>query len=381
LGARSQEEYNQALHVFSAEDFNAREWARMVKSAGANYACLTTRHHDGFSLYDTRGLSDFDVMHSPANRDLVGEFVHACREEGISPFLYHTTLDWRWGSDTCSAEAFKDYQQYLRSSVEILCRSYGEVGGFWFDGNWSREDVDWEEDALYSMIRQYQPNAIITNNSGLHALGAAGHGLLDTRTFEQSLPGERPIEGQLSNQDMTQPVPEMCQTLNSHWGISENDYSYISVPEVLKTFCTCRKHQANYLLNIGPDARGAIGGYEQSILSICGRWIHRFGQALFEGTASDIFCSGSDFCLHNQGEIYWYVFDLQLKGDDHVVAEGSAQHQRVLKNCPSLANAVWLDNGEPIPFEQQDDGSVLLEATPFPYGTQLVIRVGVLSPS
>ena len=92
------QQYERLAERFTVEKFDARAMARLCRDAGMRYACLTTRHHDGFSLYDARGLSAFDAPHSAAGRDLVAEFVEGCRAEGIVPFLYHTTLDWRWDS-------------------------------------------------------------------------------------------------------------------------------------------------------------------------------------------------------------------------------------------------------------------------------------------
>ncbi len=178
-------EYAGLKDTFAAADFDAREIARFARQAGMKYVCITTRHHEGFSLYDTRGLSDYDAPHSPAGRDLVAEFVEACRVEGLIPFFYHTTLDWYQESFN---EDFDAYLEYLRNSVEVLCRNYGEIGGFWFDGNWSKPEADWKEDDLYGTIRKYQPEAMIINNTGLGHQGRTGHPELDSVTFEQGRP-------------------------------------------------------------------------------------------------------------------------------------------------------------------------------------------------
>ena len=106
-GKQPPAQYDRLKDTFTAKDFDARALARFAREAGMRYITLTTRHHDGFSLYDTRGLSDFDAPHSPAGRDLVAEFVAACRAEKIIPFFYHTTLDWRWKSKTCPPAAFE----------------------------------------------------------------------------------------------------------------------------------------------------------------------------------------------------------------------------------------------------------------------------------
>ena len=112
-----------------ADSFDVKSMAdivRVAKSAGCKYVCLTTRHHEGFSLYDTKGMNEFDAMHTPSGRDLVREFVDECRKEGLVPFFYHTTLDW-YNPDFNND--FDKYLDYLYDSVEILCTQYGEIGG------------------------------------------------------------------------------------------------------------------------------------------------------------------------------------------------------------------------------------------------------------
>lgn len=161
-------EYRKLQESFAGENFDAEKIARLAAETGMKYAVLTTRHHGGFSLYDTKGLNSFDSIHSPAGRDFTREFAEACRAEGIKPFFYHTTLDWM---EEDFEKDFDRYLEYLRQSVEILCTEYGEIGGFWFDGNWSRPDADWKLDELYGMIRRLQPNALIINNTGLSDRG------------------------------------------------------------------------------------------------------------------------------------------------------------------------------------------------------------------
>ena len=162
IGKIPMAEYTKLKDQFTAEDFNAEEIVKLAKKSGINYITLTTRHHEGFSLYDTKGLSDFDSMRSPAKRDLVREFVVACRKENIMPMFYHTTLDWYQES---YQNDFDGYLEYLFKSLELLCTQYGEIGGFWFDGNWDKPNADWKLDEFYGMIRKYQPETMIINNT------------------------------------------------------------------------------------------------------------------------------------------------------------------------------------------------------------------------
>ena len=258
--------------TFTAEDFDADALVLTAKNAGCKYITLTTRHHEGFSLYDTKGLCDFDAPHSAAKRDLIKEFVEACNRHGIVPFFYHTTLDW-YQKDF--HEDFDSYLEYLRKSVEVLCTNYGKIGGLWFDGNWSKTDADWKEDALYATIRQHQPDAIIINNTGLVQRGEIGNPELDSVTFEQGRPTPMDREG------MSKYVAaEMCYTLNDHWGIGENDFNYKSPCELIESLCACRRVGANLLLNIGPTAQGGVDPFQREIMRIMGKWMGLYGRRL-----------------------------------------------------------------------------------------------------
>ena len=167
----------------------AKDWAKQLvaaaKRAGCRYITLTARHHDGFSLYDTCGLNDYDAPSAACGRDLIAEFVQACRAEDILPFFYHTLLDWH---EKSYRENFSEYLKYLRKSVELLCTRYGKIGGIWFDGTWDKPNEDWQQDALYALIRKHQPDAVIINNTGLGARGQLGHIELDSVTFERGRP-------------------------------------------------------------------------------------------------------------------------------------------------------------------------------------------------
>jgi len=364
-------EYAKLKDTFTASDFDARVFARTAKAAGMKYITLTTRHHEGFSLYDTRGLDDFDAPHSPAGRDLIAEFVTACREEGIVPFFYHTTLDWRWDSAHCSPEKFDEYLDYLHASVEVLCRNYGEIGGLWFDGNWSRAG-DWKEDRLYAMIREYQPEAMIINNTGLGKEGALGHPELDSATFEQGLPVAPDRRGWPKYI-----AGEMCQTFNAHWGIGARDFDYMSPAKVIENLAACRKVGANYLLNVGPTATGGLPAYEKAALERVGQWVELAGDAIYRAKPSGVTASGRDFVLRQGNELYYFAYNLSRQGDAHVTVAGGGAGPRVISGLhEKVQSVVWLDSSKEIEFAHDPaTGLGALELSGYPYGTNLVVRV------
>ena len=361
------EEYVKLADTFTAENFDAGKLARMAKAAGAKYITLTTRHHEGFSLYDTKGLSDFDVMHSPCGRDLVREFADACRENGITPFFYHTTADWYNGD---FQEDFTSYLKYLRDSVEILCTNYGEIGGFWFDGNWWKKEKDWEEDALYGMIRKHQPNAIIVNNTGTSARGAVGNPEIDSVTFEQGRPAPMEREGMPKYL-----AAEMCHTMNEHWGFGGADFNYKSSAHLIETLCSCRKVGANYLLNIGPMGDGSIPLLQEALVLTVGDWIKKTGACIYKGKPCGVLGDGKNFALRADGKLYFFVHDLTISGNENVtVAGGGAGEKRFAGVKGKVKSMRWADNGEALDFKQEGE-SLTVNCTAYPYGTSLVVRI------
>lgn len=361
------EEYIPLKDTFTAKGFDARKIARLAKRAGMKYITLTTRHHDGFSLYDTKGLCDYDAPHSAAGRDLVREFVDACNEEGIMPVFYHTTLDWYQES---FENDFPAYLQYLRDSVEVLCSEYGKIGGLWFDGNWSKHGADWEEDKLYAVIRKHQPDAIIVNNTGLDARGAVGNPELDSVTFEQGRPTPMNREGMPKYL-----AAEMCHTMNDHWGYGSGDLHYKSLPEMIETLCACRKVGANYLLNIGPDGDGNVVKMQEAMLESMGYWVENCGQSIYRGKPSKILGQGKNFALEADGKAYLYIHDMCVLGDANVTVPGGGLGWKDFDRVKGKVKKVsWSDNGEELEFTQ-DGEHLVVNATGFPYGKNFVVRV------
>ena len=370
------DEYAKWMDTFTAEDFDARELARMAKNAGAKYITLTTRHHEGFSLYDTCGLNEFDAPHSLAKRDLIKEFVEACREYDIVPFFYHTTLDWKWHNkktNELTEEEFNEYLEYLYKSVEILCSNYGKIGGLWFDGNWSRKNCDWKEDKLYKMIHRLQPDAIVINNTGLSQLGTVGSSEeIDSVTFENNT--ARPV----NREGMKKYVAgEVCKTMNSHWGRSNQDFNLLSPARVIERLCQSRGTGANFLMNIGPEAQGRIPNYEKALFELVGQWMKIFGEAIYNGKpVPGVKCQGNDFMLQD-GKIYYYVaMDLSMGGDKNVVASTVSGPRAVEGFDKEIVSAKWMDDGEEGLFVQDVEKKLFtIKCDPFPYGTDLVVNI------
>jgi len=369
------DEYLKLMGTFTAKDFDAVKLAKMAKRNGMNYITHTTRHHEGFSLYDTQGLSDLDVTHTPCGRDLMREFIEACRAEGLVPMLYHTTLDWndrRFDSD------WVGYLKYVRDSVELLCTGYGKIGGLWFDGNWSRPDADWHESELYSVIRKHQPDAIIINNTGTEELGRTGHPEIDSVTFERGRPVPMDRLGKPKYI-----AAEMCHTMNFHWGTAAKDFNFLSPAHVIEELCFARRAGANLLMNIGPLEHGALPPYETAALAKVGDWIELHGGKsgpIYKGKPSGLKGEGDDFGLALDDDIYLFVTRLTLTSNTVAVPTGHrGPGPRPFAGVPGrYGKAVWMDNGEELKVERSGD-ELVLHATAYPYGTNTVIRVAKLT--
>ena len=352
-------QYNAQMESFEIDKDWAKKLVATAKSAGCKYITLTTRHHDGFSLYDTCGLNDFDAPHSACGRDLIREFVDACNEAGIVPFFYHTLLDW-YNPDY--KENFAKYIDYLIASVEILCKNYGKIGGLWFDGFWDKPDADWQFDRLYAMIRKNQPEAMIINNTGLSALGEVSHPEIDSVTFERGKPSfvdtsKRPIAG------------EMCEVINDHWGFAAEDLCFKSIPTLLETLLDCRKYHCNLLLNVGPRGNGELTVLETEMLKYIGSWVETHKEIIYDAVPADIQADNAD--IFQNGE-YYYAAIRKVPMSANVNVTRLEDNKVVkLHTDKTITDAVWLDNGESV---ELTDGQTL-NIKPFMYSISKHIRV------
>ena len=338
------------------------------EKAGCKYITLTTRHHDGYSLYDTRGLNDYDAPHS-CGRDLVREFVDACNDAGIIPFFYHTLLDWY---EKSYREDFKKYLQYLRDSVEILCTHYGKIGGIWFDGMWDKKEEDWEEDALYGMIRSHQPEAMIINNTGLGALGALGHIELDSVTFERGKPQPINMEGAPKYV-----ASEMCEIFADHWGYAERDFNFKSLRTMIEEFCDCRRYGSNMLLNVGPKGDGSLRLLDCAMLETLGEWVAIHQEALFLPRPCNVASidNEKDFVLEKDGAYYLFCHDIYMStAHVDVVKTMTSDTTKKIRFSKPIRRISWLDNGAEIVFKQEN-GVTTVYCTPCQYGESYVVRI------
>lgn len=294
--------YTRLMDFFNPIEFNAAQWVRMAKEAGMKYITLITRHHDGFSMWDTR-YSDFSIMHTPYKKDIVKMMADECHKQGIQLNLYYSLLDWRredyphetgrtgQKSGRRGRGDYASYLQFMKNQLTELLTNYGSIGGIWFDGHWDQTNpegekdrssrIDWHYDEIYSLIHKLQPQCMIGNNH--HLTPFPGE---DFQMFERDLPGEN--KSGLSFQEASRALPlETCETMNGSWGFNITDTSYKSARQVIHYLINAAARNANLLLNVGPMPNGKIQPEFTDTLQAAGQWLQQYGETIY-GTRGNL---------------------------------------------------------------------------------------------
>ena len=303
------DEYDRLYQRFNPTNFNADAWARLAKDTGMKYLILTTKHHDGFCLWDT-AFTDYNIMNTPFHRDVVKELAAACKRQGLVFGTYHSILDWRHpdyplgspGGKAQKPQANMDrYYEYLRNQVAELIQQYGPLGVLWFDGEW---ESPWNHERakdLNACLRLLQPSLIINNRIDKGRQDMAGTTLAGDFLGDYDTP-----EQQIGAFQKDRPW-ESCITLCQQWAWKPND-PMKSVQECLRTLIACAGGDGNLLLNVGPMPDGRIEPRQEARLREVGQWMQQFGQTVY-GTRGGPYKPGpwgASTCRGNR--IYLHIF-------------------------------------------------------------------------
>jgi alpha-L-fucosidase len=282
-------QYEKFAAQFNPVKFDARTWVQLAKAAGMKYIVITSKHHDGFGLWDSK-LTDWDIARTPFKRDPLQELAAACKEAGIVFCFYHSIMDWHhpdWGqrrawNDLATGTPDMDrYTAYMKGQLKELLTGYGPLGILWFDGEW---EAPWTHERgvdLYRFVRTLQPNIIVNNRVGKGRAGMQGmdqgQGVGDYGTPEQEIPAT----GFGAGVDW-----ESCMTMNGHWGYNKNDQNWKSTETLVRNLIDCASKGGNYLLNVGPTAEGEFPGASVERLQQIGAWMKANQAAIYGTTAS-----------------------------------------------------------------------------------------------
>ena len=284
------DKYERLTEFFNPTAFDADEWVRAFKSAGARYITITSKHHDGFAMYDSE-VSDYDIVErTPFGRDVIAELREACERHGLKLFFYYSRLDWhhpdyyprgRTGNVYTGRPESGDWDRYLdyqNAQLTELLSNYGEIGGIWFDGWWDQRGTPmedrWRLQETYEMIHRLQPQTLIIANH--HEPPFPGE---DAQPFEQDLPGENTAG---FNTSYISDLPlEMAQTMNGSWGFNLIDDNFKSTDELIRQLVSAAGRNANFLMNTGPMPDGRLQPENVQTYAEIGEWMAEYGESVY----------------------------------------------------------------------------------------------------
>jgi alpha-L-fucosidase len=352
-------EYQNLQRVFNPIDFDAKAWVDAAQGAGMNYITIITRHHDGFSNWDTR-QSDWKITSTPYGKDALKQLADECHKRGMKIFFYYSLLDWYRsdyqyetgktgkGTGRTAKSDWNSYIRFMKAQLTELLTQYGEVSGIWFDGHWDQLDndvdktlsakVNWHYDEIYELIHRLQPACMIGNNH--HLLPLPGE---DFQMFEKDLPGSNTTG--FGGADISALPLETCETMNDSWGYNITDRKYKSVPALIHYMVKAASHNANFLLNVGPMPTGKIQQEFTDTLAAMGKWMQKNSSSIY-GTRGNII-PPQDWGVVTGKEKTYYVHMLKSTGLPYVFVPG-------LK--ATILSAQQLVGGKKVRFQQQAEG-------------------------
>jgi alpha-L-fucosidase len=308
-------EYDQLYKRFNPTLFDADAWVEIAKQAGMKYIVITSKHHDGFAIWDTK-LSDYNIMNTPLHRDVLKELAAACRKHGIVFCTYHSILDWYHpdyplgspGGKTVKPTPNMDrYVAFLKGQVAELIRNYGPLGVMWFDGEWEKPWNPERGQDLYDWVRSLQPSIIVNNR-----VGSAREGMEGT-TSPGGVSGDYDTPEQKIGNFQTSRPWESCITICEQWSWKPND-KLKSPKECLQTLALCAGGDGNLLLNVGPMPDGRIEPRQVERLREIGRWMEVNGRTIY-GTRGGPFKPGTwGASTYKGNSIFVHVFEWPAAG-------------------------------------------------------------------
>lgn len=288
------DEYAKAARGFYPADFDANRWAEAIRDSGARYICFTSRHHDGFSMWDT-DQSDYNIVDAtPFGRDVIKELAEACRAHDLSLHLYYSHIDWtrpdyprgRTGHTPDLDSLHYDwpaYRAFMDRQLTELLTNYGPIRAIWFDGWWDHNTdsvpFDWQLPSQYALIHSLQPGCLVGNNHHQNTMPGE-----DIQIFERDRPGENTAG--YSSQDISQLPLETCNTMNGMWGYKVVDTDYKDSHTLIRYLVRTAGLGANLLLNIGPQPNGELPAAALDRLHDIGEWMRRYGETIYSTKGS-----------------------------------------------------------------------------------------------
>jgi len=372
----SKEDYQAYLPAFHPSLFNAEDWVLAAKSAGMNYIVFVSRHHDGFSNWDT-AYSDWKITNTPYGKDVLQQVAAACKKHDMKLGLYYSTLDWiredyPWRSGRTGQKSgrtgegnYASYLQFMKNQLTELLTNYGDIYSIWFDGHWDQTNVeghadrssriDWKYDEIYRLIHELQPTCLVGNNHHLDPIEGE-----DFQMFERDLPGEN--HSGYNFQKPTNKLPlESCETMNDSWGYTINDHNFKSKRALLHLLIGAAGRNANLLLNVGPKPSGLIPQESLDGLQQMGDWTKINGASIFGTRGGPLSPQAWGVTTQKNNKVYVHI--LEQPKDQRIFIPGSYTKK-----------AVFLKSGKALEIRWEQQGIYLERSSiPFDVDPQVIV--------
>ncbi len=352
--------YKKLPTFFNPTGFNPKEWVQMAKDGGMKYITITSRHHDGFSMFDSQ-VSEYNIVdNTPYGKDVLKMLADECQKQGIKLFFYYSLLDWKRGDyyprgrtglgiKGRSIGKWEDYIVFMKSQLTELLTNYGHVAGIWLDGHWDQVDwdgkefgdlrMDWHYDEIYPLIHQLQPQALIGNNHHLAPIEGE-----DFQMFEKDLPGVNTTGWGTSAEDIGNLPLEVCQTINGAWGFNLQDDKHKTTKELIQLLVQSAGYGSNLLLNVGPMPNGKIQEIHSERIREVGQWLKKYGQTIYGTRKGPTLPNEEYVSTRKENIIYIHVLNPEI----------NILH--IEDKVPELKSVVYFDNNEPLPYQNNESG-------------------------
>ena len=322
-------EYEKLPSFFNPTEFNAKDWVKIAKDSGMKYITITSRHHDGFSMFNSKATDYTIVKKTPYKKDILKLLADECHKEGIKLFFYYSQLDWyrddyfprgRTGAGIKGRGEgeWDDYIDFMKDQLTELLTNYGEIGGIWFDGQWDQHEwdgkrfgklkADFKLDEVYKLIHKLQPKALIGSNH--HLSPNPGE---DFQMFEKDLPGKGTKDFATSAEDIGDLPLEVCETINGSWGFNLKDRKHKSKKQLIQYLVKAAGYGSNLLLNVGPMPNGKIQEEHIESLKKIGSWVKQNGQTIYKTKRGPIHPTDEIASTQNGNIIYIHLLNEKKK--------------------------------------------------------------------
>jgi len=296
-------DYEKFAAQFNPVKFDARTWVKTAKDSGMKYIVITSKHHDGFDMFNTKLSAYCITKATPFKRDPMKELAAECARQGIKFCFYHSIMDWhhpdyvprrKWEQETRPADGanLDRYIDYMKGQLRELLTNYGPIGILWFDGGWEHNAKELHSEEVNAMIRSIQPGIIINDRNNLPE---------DYATPEQNIPANALPNGRLW---------ETCMTMNDTWGYARNDTNWKSSEDLIRKLIDIASKGGNFLLNVGPTAEGVFPDAINERLAQIGAWMKVNGESIYGTTQSPFRKLSFDGRVTAKGNtLYLHVFN------------------------------------------------------------------------